>query len=366
MSSTTADLRERLRANDDRYGALFGGQPRVTRDVAALDALIEAASAVRGEADRLRGTPDAERRAVVTEAERQMKLYRSEKVAVVEARAAGPHAVAAGVVATRANHVFHRYARHFAGQSRATRDASMLLDMIAELDGLAARLEAMLADGELASAREDLGTIHGWRRHFDAERKEIAAAREAGTLAQQAAWLGGAANTLFLQHKTVFAGQPGGTRRPETLQRVTEALRLLEDRMRALVAQGLVGDTDHERNLSIVAGRLAAWEDELVAIRAERQKTTLATLARDLAMAADAERELWSLHFAGQNRKTRDLARLTAMIERLDELERQFLRMQHVRAEVAFEEPAAATRDTLTLWCAEWDAIARARQEAGG
>ncbi|MSP92463.1 MAG: hypothetical protein EXR79_11800 [Myxococcales bacterium] len=365
MTPTAADLRDRLRAHDDRYGALFGGQPRVTRDIAALDALIESAAAVRSEAERLKGTPDAERRAVVVEAERQMKLYRGERAAVVEARSAGPHAVAAGIVATRANHVFHRYARHFAGQSRATRDASMLLDMIGELDGLAGRLEAMLADGELASAREDLGTIQGWRRHFDAERKEIAAAREAGTLAQQAAWLGGAANTLFLQHKTVFAGQPGGTRRPESLQRLTEALRLLEDRMRALVSQGLVGDVDHDRNLGIVAGRLAAWEAEGVAIRAERQKTTLATLARDLAMAADAERELWSLHFAGQNRKTRDPARLTAMVERMDEIERQFLRMQQVRADVAFEEPAAATRDTLTLWCAEWDAIAQARREGG-
>jgi hypothetical protein len=349
----TDTLKDRLSRNDELYGAQFAGHARATRDLALLDQMIAEADAVRQAADR--GKQPA---AVLDEANRQLRLYRGERAEIEAARAIGPTAENAARLATRANLVFHRYQRHFAGQSRSTRDPSLLVTMATELAAIASELQAVAAQIEVA--RRDLEVIGSWRTLLDSERKAIAQAREAGTLTQQAGTLGGAANHLFAQWKSLTHGQVRATRRPETLHRLVTALRDVEDRMQALVAQGHA-DADHGGNLQLVRQRIAAWDQELQAVQAERQKLTASKLVTELAAAADAERESWGKFFAGQNRKTRDLQRLTAMLDRLDDIERQLARLHVLRPEPAALTAWGKCLDTMTLWTGEWDQIRQAQ-----
>jgi hypothetical protein len=346
-------LKDRLARNDDVYGAQFAGHARATRDLALLDQMIAEADSVRQTAERGK-VPSA----VIDEANRQLRLYRGERAEIEAAREIGPDAETAARLATRANLVFHRYQRHFAGQSRSTRDASLLVAMATELTAIASELQPL--GTAIEAAQRDLAVIASWRRLLDGERKAIAQAREAGTLGQQAGTLGGTANHLFGQWKSLTHGQLRATRRPETLQRLVEALRDIEERMQALSAQGH-GDHDHAGNLHLVRQRIAAWDQELQAVQAERAKLTAAKLTTELATAADAEREAWGKFFAGQNRKSRDLQRLTAMLDRLDDLERQLARLHKLRPDSATRTAWEKCLDTMTLWTGEWDQIRQAQ-----
>ncbi len=353
-------LRQRLQDNDNGYGSRFAGQSRASRDLDALDDLIATAQQVAAQADGAAGTPEL-RAETVQEAHRQLELYRSERTLIVQAKQGGQPLLESLMLGARANVVFHRYARHFAGQGRSSRDGSLLGDMIAELERLqSAMRELQRRTPQLAEVKQDLEVVAGRITQFTDERKEIAKAQTDGTLEEQASALAGMANTLFSQYRAVFGNQPRVTRRPELLVRLLEALGHVRERMRALQAQGL-RQQHNDQNVGIVEERLASWHSELTAIRAERQKASLASLVSDLGTAANAEIEAYGQHFAGQSRQTRDLGRLRDIIDRLDDIERQMTRLDEVQASTDNAGNLKVVRDTLVLYANEFDAIALAQ-----
>jgi hypothetical protein len=360
--ATLQDLQTRLDQNDARYTVLFAGQPRVTRDLGTLDDLIATAQHLRGEMASLPAGPA--RDAIQQAADRQLELLRGERTAIVVAgKEGGELARRASLLGTRANFVFHRYARHFAGQSRSSRDPSLLLDMIAELDAIAAEMKEAADQQPLPALISDLEVVARRRLQFDDERKAIATARADGTHEEQSGAMADAANHLFAQYRTHFAGQTRVTRRPELLVRLIGALEEVRERMTALKIQGLQQDSN-EGNLGIVTSRLQAWQQELTAIRAERQKATIASMVADLGMAANAEFEAYGQHFAGQSRKTRDLKRLSDIIDRVDEIERQMTRLDQFQSHPDNRKNLQTVRDALTTYQNEFEEIEKARQES--
>lgn len=362
---TIAELQQRLEQNDSLYGFHFAGRPRITRDISRMDELIRAADDV---AKAVRtgsvGTP-SQRQPLLETAERQVDLFTKEKAAILDAqRQGGAAGLEASLLGTRANFVFHRYTRHFSGQQRSSRDLSLLLDMVAELKAIEGQMTALAGKAPLPGLLSDLEVVRGWLKTYEEERKLIAAAKTDGTLQDQASALALSANELFAQYKTHFAGQPRVTRRPELLVRLVDALQQLLERMQALQAQGL-HDGHNDGNIGIVKGRLEAWNGELAAIRADRQKASLASMVADLWTAAEAELESYGEHFAGQARKSRDLKKLATILDRLDEVERQMARLDQVQNSPQNQRNLSAVRDALALYIAEYGHILEAQQGNG-
>lgn len=359
---TLTELQQRLEQNDARYNLHFAGLPRITRSLDTMDDLIATAQQVLGDSRGLKKGPESERLALQQNAERQLELYRGERTAIVQARAeGGSEGLQASALGTRANFVFHRYTRHFAGQSRSSRDLTLMLDMIAELEAIQQAMKELQAHKPMASLQADLEVVAGRVAQFDSERKAIGAARCDGTLAEQAGVLANAANTVFAQYRVHFAGQPRVTRRPELLVRLIGALEEIRDRMSALQSQGL-HDENNDGNLGIVTSRIQAWQAELTAIRGERQKATIQAMVADLGTAANAELESYGQHFAGKSRKTREIKRLSDILDRLDEVERQMTRVDQFQQNADNTRNLAVVRDALALYQNEFDEIRKAQE----
>jgi len=357
-------LDHQLAHNDTAYQLHFAGRSRLTRDLGRIEGLWTSAQAVLAEARQLDASAQ-ERAALVTRAEHQVSIYATERDAIAAAqRAAGASGRQAAVAAQRARIVVHRYIRHFAGQSRSTRDVALLADVLACLEPLAAEMERLGA-ATMPSAQEDLRWVAAHVAQFREERKAIAQASTDAPQDEQVSLLAQIANGLFAAYRTHFANQLRLTRRPELLARLIQAAEQVRDRMETLRLQGL-RDDHNDANLDIVAQRVRAWRLELAAIRAERQRTSLPALVADLETAANAELESYAEHFAGQDRRTRDLDRLCAICDRLDEIERQLTHLDEVREIPMLEARLATVRDALALYQDEYDAIAAAKKVRAG
>ena len=361
--ATLSDLHRRLSNNDVRYALHFAGHPRLTRRPELLATMIADAQSVLVDVRSLKQGTD--RLALTQTAERQLSLYTTEREAVVQLQAQlGPLAREASMLGMRANLVFHRYARHFAGQNRGSRDGTYLRDSIAELAEIHTQMKAILADQDLEGLRADIEVVEGRLQQFRTESGHIAAAQTEAAPDDQAGAMASVANNLFNQYKVHFAGLPRVSRRPELLVRLVEALEAVRERMKALQAQGL-HDAHNLENIGIVENRLQMWTQELAAVRGERQSATFASMVKDLATAADAELESYGQHFAGHSRRTRDLGKLAEIIDRLDEVERQMTRLDHVQEDADNAVHLAVVRDALTMYQNEYDEIAKVQGKAG-
>ena len=217
-------------------------------------------------------------------------------------------------------------------------------------------LADLFARHPLPGLKSDIEVVGGRQTQFRDELKAVGQARTDASLEAQASALADEANGLFSQYRVHFAGLPRVSRRPELLVRLMGALEEVRDRMAALDSQGL-RDPHNQGNQDIVRERLASWQAELAAIRKERQASSMATIVGELGTAANAELEAYGQHFAGQSRKTRDLKRLSGLVDRLDEIHRQMLRLQQVQPNPDNGRNLAVVRDSLVRYTAEFDAI---------
>lgn len=356
-----ADLRERVDAIHARYDAHFAGQPRISRDGGLLARMIDELEAVVGAAAALPAS--AEREALLGAARDNLALYRREHSAIVEAQAGGEDAFEADRLATWARFAFHRYRRHFAGQPRATRDLGLLAELIADLRRLGEEMERLgqrYARPPLPEMREQVA--RSLKLYLD-ERGEIVAARGAGAPDQQADVLAAVANDQFALYAAHFAGKSRVTRRPALLQRIIDNLDQVRDRMELLRAQGY-RDAAHVRNIEIVSARLDFYRGELTQIREARRQTTMGELVSALGGAANELFAEYRAHFAGQDRRTRDLARLGRICDGLHEVARQMDEIDRVREIDTNVTNLGIVIDNLRLYEREWEHIREV--QAGG
>src|SRR5512143_1047812 len=113
-----------------RYEAQFAGMSRASRNLDEIDAIIAETKSVL---KRIESIPEAVRPPDLTElastARQNVTLYERERAMIVEAKRVGPEFERFAQLASTANAVFARYRRHFAGQSRATRDIGLIDEM---------------------------------------------------------------------------------------------------------------------------------------------------------------------------------------------------------------------------------------------
>ncbi len=344
--------RERVEAIHDRYTAHFAGQARITRDSALLERLLEALEAVAVDvaaADPLQDVITARR-----------ELYTNEIGAIREAQAEGPDALAAHMLSTWADLVQSRYRRHFAGQSRPTRDLGLLAELVSDLERLHVEVGDLWERYQGEALAEVRGRVHESLALYREEQGAIATARGEGTLGEQASVLASLANAQFENYRGHFAGKSRLSRRPARLERMVANLEHIAERMDALQKQGL-HDDDNDRNIGIVQERLGLYREELEAVRGARQGTSMERLVESLGEAANEVFDEYRESFAGKDRAGRDLAHLERLFEALHDAARQMDDLDRVREDPTNQANLALVLDRLRLYDREDTLIREAK-----
>ncbi len=363
MAQTIQQLQERLDALHQQYYLHFAGQPRVTRNLEMMRQMRRGAEAVLSELGTL--PESAARTAALSLARERIDLYTSEAKAIDEARVAvGDRGVEGAWLGQRANHVIHRYRRHFAGRGRSTRDVSLLVEMTADLKGLRSEMSTLSSGWRSSSVEHDISVVDSYLKLFQQEQSEIKAARDGATPEAAESIYAQMANEHFELYRLHFAGQPRVSRRPELLERMIGNLEGILSRMEALPAQGFHGE-HNPQNMRVVADRLGQWRDELEQIRKVRSETPLKQMIGELGRAGEVVLEVYNERFAGEARATRDLGLLGALCDRLWDLSRQMEMLARVQSIVENERNLEMTYDLLHMMESEYDEIETAQKSAG-
>lgn len=312
MASSLESLTAQADSIHQRYRRSFAGKLRATRDVKELDGLT-------AELNTLSAALPADAADIKRQVDDWLKLYKSEREAIVAVQAGGPDAVRAWKLVDRAEINFFRYVREFAGQSRTTRDLALLEEMadrqeklLAELAPLAARVK----NGQLIEAKDG---VAGNLEMFRTELKQIPAARSTLAPAEYARVLATLANGQFGLYRRHFAGHARPSRRTELLRRILRSLQDIEKAMVAVRDLGVNSDV-HRDNLGKVQDRIKHHTTELEQILAAKKNTSVANIVGMLGDEANKVFNAYRAEFASKPRATADLARLDDLLDQLHEI----------------------------------------------
>lgn len=350
--TTPAQIREASDKLHTEYRRNFGGLPRITRDADLL-------RQIRAETVRLREQSPKKATQLREALRARIALYTKELRAIEQEQSQGPFAMAAARVANDANAAFDRYRRNFGGKSRWSRDTDLLEELIEELILAESNFKLVLENWDHASVRRDLEVVQKNIELYTNELRAIHASRENLDDEQRVSETAGSANTLFDTYRTLFAGLPRQSRRPELLERLLNSLREIEKRMVKAAAEG--NTSPHLRdNMKLVRRQVELWEVELPQLQQARAAATLNDLVMALGAEIDALWTIWREDYAGQPRETRDLERLSGVLDRSDELTRQARELHRDNELQATDRLLRVARDQRTIFVREYAAIQEA------
>ncbi len=321
---TLRSIRDQVDQIGARYDGMFAGHSRVTRDLNALNEIVNEMKRAQQDLERIQRSVSAKDFGALRDQIRQsLQIYETERKEIMKVKALGADYEDFDAFRTEANLTFAKYHRHFAGKARNTRDLGLLAEMIDDLDRYAAEMKE-IAPGLPASvnAQPDIETVQANRQMYVTERGEIVEARGMGTAEEQAGTLAECANGQFKLYDTHFAGKSRVTRRPALLQRMIDSLTQIQDRMKTLAQQN-PGLTQNRDNINIVEDSLRTYRSELEEIKKARETTKLEDLQGNLGGAANEVFQQYANNFAGKDRKTRDLELLSDLCDLLAEIGRQ-------------------------------------------
>ncbi len=356
-------LAEELDRIAARYEAQFAGMPRATRNVDELDAILAETKSVL---QRIESIPEAVRPPELTElaetARQNVAIYTRERTLILEAANAAPEMEQFATLATTANFVFARYRRHFAGKARATRDLGLIDEMIDDLETTEEGMADVIGKDRKPDLQRDLDLVRRTLETYRTERKEIEKARKTGTDEERASALAEAANGQFQIYASHFAGKSRATRRPALLARVTEQLESILASMRALKKAGLA--TGHnDGNIEIVEKQLETYKVELDEVRKARKGIAFGDLLGMLGGAANDVFDTFRKDFAGQDRKTRDLAKLSAMCDELGDIRRQMIDLGRAEPSASNDSNIDIVSSQLANFEQEWEQVELAQKK---
>jgi hypothetical protein len=335
-----ADELDRIAA---RYESQFAGMPRASRNLDELDAILTETRSVLA---RIESIPEAVRPPELIElastARQNVAIYTRERALIAEAANAAPEMEQFSTLATSANFVFARYRRHFAGKSRATRDLGLLDEMIDDLETIEEAMDELVSSSKAKTElSRDLDLVRRTLKTYESEKKQIMDARKMGTADERASACAELANGQFRIYQMHFAGKSRATRRPALLMRVIAQLEAVRAMMAELQKGGL--ETGHNTaNLEIVDKQLSTYKAELDEVRAARKGVAFADLLGMLGSAANDVFDTFRAEYAGKDRKTRDLDRLSSMCDELGDVRRQML-------DVGRAEPNASNDSNIDI-----------------
>lgn len=313
-----ADLK--TEANDvyEVYRARFAGQPRATREVSELEALITRLNALISDARTLmNGGTNPAVVTLIDTAQENLARYKEELREIRNAQE-NPYVIEGARLASRANRVFDAYARHFAGKDRGTRDLLLLVELVTELKEIRTEMNYVAEHGVKAT-EQDLQTVNTQIGVYETEQAEIERTRAMGTTEEQSSRLATLANLQFGLYNSHFAGKRRLSRRPELIQRMITNLEDYLRRMEQLQKDGYSSDVN-KKNMDVVRQNLEMYRTEIIEIRKAREEVSLQDLAGVLGGSANDVMAEYRELYAGKDRKTRDLEKLSIMCDELRDI----------------------------------------------
>ncbi len=360
-----ATLEQEIADVTARYESDFAGQARATRDLSLMDELLARLRAVVAELEKLPESGGEGRSKALTDARGRLAMYETERKAIVDAKAGGTDAVEFARLAAQANFVFARYQRHFAGQSRGTRDLGLLKEMVEELRTLRQRMSVILSIKPNTSYQADADLVTRVIDQYQDELTQIERAQGEGSPEERASRLADLANAQFAIYDRHFVEKARITRRPALLQRVVENLRRIRSSMRELRLSGTAVE-NNRNNIGIVEQALRHNESELAEIRKARQAAPLADIMGMLGGAANDVFEEYRQKFAGKDRRSVDLATMSVICDQLGEVARQMADMARTEKNEMNERNLDIVIERLSTYEEEWRAIRDAQQAPKG
>lgn len=356
-SKSFADELDKIAA---RYEAQFAGHSRATRNLDELDAIVKD---TKGILSRIESIPAAARDAQLTTiadtARENVRIYEQERTLIVEAKEMGPAFDDFAPLAASANLVFAKYQRHFAGQSRSTRDPQLLAELAEELESIKEQMTELVGQGSVQRMKADLEVVTSTLSMYREEEKAIANAHAEGTVDDQVNRLAQLANAQFKLYADHFAGRSRTTRRPGLLVRMIAALESYLKRMKKLDGKD-AGETN-KKNIGIVESQLGTYRAELAEIRKARQGAPFADLMGMLGGAANELFDEYRKNFSGQDRKTRDLELLSRICDDLGDIKRQMTDLSRAESSDMNAQNLQIVISQLTQFEEEWEAISAAK-----
>ena len=356
---TLANLEQEIADVTARYESDFAGQARATRDLAVMDELLNRLRSVVAELEKQAKSDGAT--AALEQARGRLSMYQTERQAIVDAKAGGTEAVEFARLAAQANFVFARYQRHFAGQSRGTRDLGLLKEMVEELRTIRQRMSVILSVKPNTSYQTDADLVTRVVDQYTDETRQIERAQSEGSPEERASRLADLANAQFAIYDKHFVEKSRITRRPALLQRVVENLRRIRSSMRELKLSGPAVE-NNRNNIGIVEQALRHNESELAEIRKARQAAPLADIMGMLGGAANDIFEEYRQKFAGKDRRMVDLTTISLLCDQLGEVARQMADMTRTEKNEMNERNLDIVIERLSAYEEEWRAIREAQQ----
>jgi hypothetical protein len=361
MATIVETLGKELSLLDKQYSEEFAGQSRLTRDISLLDRMIDRCTAILAQIDQIpapaRGPDLAKLRETASQS---LGLYTEERKAIVRAQDVGPTFEAFSVEATAANLVFARYARHFAGKDRSTRDLALLGELVDELKQIEKRMGQLLADAPKSSEFErDRTVVRDSLAQYQKEIGLIEEAQSSGTPEQRASILATLANNQFSVYQGHFAGEARISRRPALLVRVVSSLKKIREQMLAFRDANL---DFNEKNIAIVEERLKIYEAELAEIRKLRQSTAMPDIMGELGGAANKLFDEYRSAFADKARAQVDLERLGLLCDKLAEIRRQMSEMAWAEDNDMNTKNLDIVNEQLVMFESEYEAVMQAKR----
>jgi hypothetical protein len=265
------------------YRRHFAGKSRQTRRPALLDALVATLADAKA---TLTPVVQSEKKLELTGAlERvnsQLLLMGDEQGELKKVLDALDASEREARSLSLARDVFDSYRVHFAGHARASAEPDRLADLIARLDTIATDLAASAWASQNAV---DYAALTDQRGEYAAELEAIQATHAEAHPRDVTGALGAAANDIFALYQDHFAGQSRSTRNPRLMSEMCDRLTSIHTQMEALQTRS--DDPVNAKNLGVVEGRLATYEDEWAAIVAAKREANPERSGPDLRIDID-------------------------------------------------------------------------------
>ncbi len=355
---TIEEIQRRAEAIHRQYETHFAGQPRISRDVELLTAMV---AEIDETIELTRDMDPLSRDEAIHPLLLHREQYITEAEQIRQAQEAGPEMYAAHEIRLCLNAVSGCYHRHFAAMSRATRDPEVLRELTMDLNDLAAHLErykSELSDEMVVSLSESISES---RELYKGELELIDEAANSGDLDERANRLALCANHQFKIYREHFSGRSRNTRRISLLQRVIRSLEEIEGSMNQLDAQGTTFAAN-EQNVEIVRERLGMYRTELDQIQRVKQESNLDSLMGRLGGEANEIFNTYQEEFAGQDRTNRDLERLNSLCDELHDIARQMLGLERVSSNETNQKNLRLVLETLDVYNREYEHIQKAQE----
>jgi hypothetical protein len=364
MASMLETLATELDQLDNEYSSNFAGQSRMTRDVALLDRIITRGNDIVKRIDQIPSAAQGPELVRLRDAAKNnLALYAQERGAILRAQEVGPTFEQFSLEATSANLVFGRYARHFAGKDRATRDLALLGELVDDLKQIDKRMGALLEEHRVQDFQRDREVVVQNLQQYQKEIPLIENAQKSGTPEERASVLASLANNQFAVYQTHFAGEPRISRRPALLMRIISSLKSIKERMVAF-QQGGLNLEFNDKNIEVVTGRLEVYENELAEIRKLRQQTQMADIMGELGGAANKLFETYRASFANKPRQQVDTDLLGGLCDKLGEIRRQMSDMARAEDNEMNDKNLDIVTEQLVMFEGEYEAVIASKAQA--